>query len=139
MKVFVDTGAWLALQIKNDLHHHAARKFSQKLEGRRAHLFTNSFVLSEAYTRLIYDVNLEAARVLRQKVIAGSNKGNLTLIEVNSMDRNQAWEILRKFSDHKLSFTDATIIANFEKYRMDIIFTFDRHFEAVKLPTQMVN
>lgn len=78
---------------------------------------------------------LKAAPSFHQTVLEGSEK-NLRILEIGQREREMAWEKLHKYSDHKLSFTDATIIANFEDFRLDEIFTFDGHFRDINLPAR---
>ena len=134
MKVFFDTGAWIALQIKNDTNHIAAVKYFKLLQSKRAMLFTNDYVLSETYTRLIYDFGLPAALKFKQKTEEGFTK-NLNLIEIDKKEREEAWRILQKFSDHKLSFADATVAANYWSFNLNAVFTFDHHFRNIGIPT----
>lgn len=136
MKVFLDTSAWLALEVKNDINHLKAKDFARKLISQRALLFTNTFVLSETYTRLIYDAGLHAAEKLHEKIKEGEET-NLTIFEVLIAEREETWKVLKKYLDHKLSFTDAIIITQFFKYNLDTIFTFDNQFQKINLPTNL--
>lgn len=136
MKVFVDTGAWLGLKVVNDEHHLEAKSYFGKAKKSRAMLFTNEYVLVETYTRLIYDFGLSAAQKFNEWIRSGVG-ANLTVIEIDERERNRVWEILEKYRDHNLSFTDATIAVNFFDYNLDEIFTFDRHFRDINLPTNL--
>src|SRR3989344_8748690 len=120
MKVFIDTGAWLALEIKNDVNHRDARKFVDFIKKRRALLFTNTLVLSETYTRLIYDVSLTAAKKFHEKIIEGTRK-NLTIFDVDLSIDETVWNQLQRYGDHRFSYTDATVIVHFKKFILDTI------------------
>ena len=137
MKVFVDTGAWLALEIKNDVNHLAAKKFLYFLQRKRALLYTNPFVLSETYTRLIYDVSLFAAKKFHENILQGT-KSNLTILEIDKTEREFIWEQLFQYRDHKLSYTDVSITVCYKNYQLDTIFTFDSHFRNINLSTNLV-
>ena len=134
MKIIVDTGAWIALEVANDEHHPEAKEYLTEVKKHRSLLYTNSYVLSETYTRLIYDVGFAAALEFRKRIKQGLNF-NLGLIEVDSQVRERTWKVLKKYKDHKLSFTDGTIVANYKGYRLDQIFTFDKHFKKLNLST----
>ncbi|TSC85258.1 MAG: hypothetical protein G01um101416_996 [Microgenomates group bacterium Gr01-1014_16] len=136
MKVFVDTGVWIALKAKSDQDHQAAKTHLQKLKEKRAIFFCNDYILAETYTRFIYDFGLDAACDFYQNVIDGEDF-NLTVFEVGEETRQKVWKALRKYSDHKLSFADATAAVNFLDYQLDEIFTFDRHFRDINLPTNL--
>lgn len=137
MKVFVDASAWIARQIKRDKNNQLAKKHYEIYKKQRALFYTNEFVLTEVYTRLIYDVHLLAAKNFHKCILSSIEKNQLVLIEIDPKDREEAWSYLQKFSDHKLSFTDATIIANFRTYKLDEIFTFDKGFKIYGLPTNI--
>lgn len=137
MKVFVDTSAWLAIEIKNDVNHKKATEYKTSLQKQRALLFTNDYILAETYTRLIYDKHLKAALNFRDKILKGVKSSALVILNVDISNTDAAWKELKHFSDHKLSFADATIIVHFKKYRLDHIFTFDSHFRDINLPTNL--
>ena len=118
MKVFIDTSAWLAIDIANDYNHKEAIKHKALLEKQRVMLFTNEYVLAETYTRLIYDKHLKAASEFHQRIIKGIKEGSLAILELDYSDREETWRELKHYSDHKLSFTDGTVIANFKKYKI---------------------
>lgn len=137
MKTFVDTSAWLALEIGIDINHKTAKQHAKFLEKERALFFTNEYVLAEAYTRLIYDVHLNAAYQFHKHISLATKVEELVVLEVDPSIRDSVWKELLRYSDHKLSFTDATIIANFKLYKLDEVFTFDRHFKDINLPTNI--
>ncbi len=61
MKVFLDTGAFLALADEDDDHHAAAKAVYAHLLQTQAQLFTSNFVLSETYTLIRSKVSHPAA------------------------------------------------------------------------------
>jgi len=137
MKIFVDTGAWIARQINSDIFNKSSIKSYQKYKQNRALFFTNSFVLSETYTKLIYDYGLKVASQFHEIVNEALELRELSVFEIDGKERGIAWTYLKKYSDHELSFTDATIIANFNEFNLDEIFTFDHHFKDINLPTNL--
>ncbi|MBI5212767.1 MAG: PIN domain-containing protein [Nitrospirae bacterium] len=44
----------------------------------------------------------------------------------------KAWEIFLKYKDKDFSYTDCTSFAVMERLKIDIAFTFDSHFQAIK-------
>ena len=138
MKIFIDAGAFLALEIQNDQNHLLAKRYFNTLKNKRALFFTNDYVLDEAYTRLIYDLHLNIAYTFHKYISQLLKENQLSLLEVEPAVREKAWHELLKFSEHKLSFTDGVIIVHFRKYHLDEIFTFDRHFRNINLPTNLL-
>lgn len=137
MRIFIDTSAFLALEFKTDRHHLVARQFFTHLKSQRALFYTNNYVLAETYTRFIYDLHLKAAQKFQEYILQLATLNQLIIIEVTSEDSEQVWAGLERYSDHKLSFTDGTVVASFKKYHLDQIFTFDKHFKEINLPTNL--
>jgi predicted nucleic acid-binding protein len=52
----------------------------------------------------------------------------LTILRPDPDDEGRAVELLEKFADQKLSFTDAVSFALMRRHRLARAFTFDRHF-----------
>ena len=127
----------MALEIKNDPYHSRAKNYYQVVTKKRSLFYTNDYVLDEVYPRLIYDIHLKAAEKFHEQMVSAIAKAQLVLLEVGDKDRRFAWQILHKYSDHKLSFTDATVVAHFAELHLDEVFTFDQHFHDINLPTNL--
>ncbi|MBI3062645.1 MAG: hypothetical protein HYY83_11790, partial [Deltaproteobacteria bacterium] len=61
MKVFLDTGAFVALADEDDRYHTAAKSIYTELLQLKALLLTSNFVLSETYTLIRFRVGHQAA------------------------------------------------------------------------------
>lgn len=131
-RVFVDAGAWFAIQVSDDAHHNAARRaFPVILEGCRS-LVTSNLVIGETYTLLrITKGYREAKRFLDR--LAHSKK--LERVYVTEHLEQQAYQILERFSDHAFSFVDATSFALMRQERLRHAFAFDVHFRTAGFPT----
>ena len=53
--IFVDTGAWVALEDKKDSHHAAALKFKKDLLITQTRLITSNYILDETLTLLLIE------------------------------------------------------------------------------------
>lgn len=56
------------------------------------------------------------------------------LYEVHTVDRaleREAWRLLRKYADHRLSFTDGTTLALIEQLQIQHVFAFDEDFRRL--------
>ena len=58
MKVFIDTGAFIAIFVSSERFHPKASKKYKDYRKQRAQLFTSYYVLDELFTRLIYDFGI---------------------------------------------------------------------------------
>ena len=51
--IFVDTGAWIAIEDRKDVHHKKAMDFKNKILVSRSRLITTNYVLDETYTLML--------------------------------------------------------------------------------------
>jgi len=125
-RLFVDTGAWYALVDKNDPDHKEAASF---IRNNQIPLLTTNFVFDETITllrsRLVWSVASEFGQRLKDSRF-------VSLIAVKDEDEEKAWEIFLKYKDKDFSYTDCTSFAVMERLKIDIAFTFDSHFQAMK-------
>ena len=131
-RVFVDTGAWFAIQVSDDAHHAAARRVFPLILERCRSLATSNLVIGETYTLLrITKGYREAKRFLDG--LAHSRR--LERVFVTEHLEQQAYGILQHFSEHAFSFVDATSFALMRQERMRLAFAFDAHFRTAGFPT----
>lgn len=91
--------------------------------------FTNDYVLDEAWTRLITQQSVTAAKVLKAKIEEAERHGNLTVFWTDDALFEQSWKTFLKFSEHRFSFTDAVIMTVVRAFRIDEILTLDQGFK----------
>ena len=133
-RVFVDTGAWFAIQVTDDANHNAARRaFPAILEACRS-LVTTNLVLGETYTLLRVTKGYPEAKRFLDKL---RHSKKLERVFVSEHLEQQAYEILARYADHPFSFVDATRFALMRENRMRHAFAFDAHFRVagfLKIP-----
>ena len=135
MKAFVDTGAFIGLIVRSDQYHLYSKGEYQIYKNKNALFFTNHYVLSELYTRLIYGVGADYCRSAMKTIHNQINQNILNLISVDNLLFNETEKIMLKFAEHKLSFVDASIYVCVQKYGLDEVFTFDSGLVKVGLRT----
>lgn len=136
MRIFIDTSAFLALLASDQDIHIQAKEILSELQRKRTLFITSSFVLSETYTRIIYDSNIKIAKKFHQMIVSGEEIGFMKVIWIDQLLDGEIYKIYTKFSEHKLSYTDASSYLLVKKFRLDGIFTFDAGFKKVGLPTR---
>jgi uncharacterized protein len=131
-KVFVDTSGWIEMMLKGELHYEAVSSYfiSERKHGTR--MFTSDYVLDEAYTRLLTNQNsLQYAKDLYRKVGQAVRGKTISLLFTDKVVFKKAWRYFVKFSEHELSFTDATIVAFMKDLKLDEVLTLDQEFKKV--------
>ena len=124
--IFIDSGAFLARTIKRDQYHGEAVAFWKRLQSTRERCFTSSFVLSETFTLLGRRAGYEFAAERARNIYASER---LTLLRPTREDEVEAVELLEKFADQKVSFTDCVSFVLMRRNKLRRVFSFDAHFE----------
>ena len=135
MKVFIDTSAFMALILKKESYHDKVAIQYKVYKQSRAQLITSTYVLDELFTRCLYRAGSHGAKMaigIIQEIVACDE---LTVLEVDSQIFKKAEDIFLKFSDHKISFTDATSYVLYKDFSLDEIFTLDTDFKKMRLNT----
>ena len=127
MNVFIDSGAFIGRQRADDQHHRAALAGWAHLEKSRARLFTSNFVLDEAITLLSRRAGASfaaaQARVWYSSAVLG-------ILRPDADDEQRALDLLEKFADQAVSFTDCVSFVLMRREHIKRAFAFDRHFKA---------
>lgn len=134
MRVFVDTSAFIALLVTSEQKHQQCVTKYQHYKQKNAIFYTNNLVLSETYTRILYDLGKDACRKVIEKIQDLQDQGKLKVFQVDKIISTQAEKFMIKFAEHKLSFTDVSIYSMVKEYKLDEIFTLDADFKKVGLP-----
>lgn len=129
--IFVDTGGWLACINNKDKDHQIAIKYYIQLRQKNIPLITSNYIVDETLTWLNYNnCHQKAIKVMELWQEAEKNG----LLNINWVDKGiaeESWKIFKKFSDHKLSFTDCTSFVICRNYEIKKVFSFDQDFNIL--------
>lgn len=124
-RVFIDTGAFVALRNRSEREHEQARETLRQLIVERAQLFTSNYVFAETYTALLVRLGRNEAIQWGARFRAGET---IELVRADQEIEERAWSILESHADKDWSYVDATSFALIERERLTSAFAFDRHF-----------
>jgi uncharacterized protein len=124
-RVFIDTGAFVALRNRAEREHDAARQVLASLVAERTPLFTSNHVFAETYTALLIRAGREEAIEWSRRFRFGEA---VELVRIDEAIEEDAWSILESHVDTRWSYVDATSFALMERERTVEAFAFDRHF-----------
>lgn len=120
--IFVDTGAWFARYVADDVDHATAVQWFRSTPDR---IVTTDYVLDELLTLLKVRGYAAIAFSIGDKFLAGKA---CQLEYVQAADINRAWNIFSQFRDKGWSFTDCTSLAIMERLQVSVACAFDSHF-----------
>jgi len=124
-RVFVDSGAWIALALVRDAYHERARAGWEVLGRARARLLSSVPVVLETFTYLDRHVSREVAHRWRSSL---GSVPRFDIVGCSPGDLVEAWQFLERKDLHKLSAIDATSFVLMRRHRVRTAFAFDTHF-----------
>ncbi|MDE1858844.1 MAG: type II toxin-antitoxin system VapC family toxin [Thaumarchaeota archaeon] len=131
--IFVDTGAWYAAEVEDDVNHLAARKLLAEMsKGGHGVPLTTDYVLDETMTLLRSRRGLGAATTFVDKV-RSSESVRVAWVDESLFERSL--ELFRKSDGKRWSFTDCTSFALMKQLSVSEAFAFDSHFEEAGFAT----
>jgi uncharacterized protein len=126
-RLFVDTGAWIALAIVRDPMHERARETWTALVEAGTRPVVSVPVVLETFTYLQRKVSHELAA--RWWASLGAVRF-LERVECAASDLSAAMKFFERRELHKLSLVDATSFVLMRKHKLRVAFSFDTHFAA---------
>lgn len=130
--IFIDTGAFLARHVARDQHHEAALAEWARLGRRPGRLCTSNLVLAETVTLLARRAGAAFAASRARAMLAS---GRLAMLRPDLDDEARAVDLLERYADQPLSFTDCVSFALMRRRGVGTAFTFDRHFALAGFKT----
>ena len=134
MKVFLDTGAFLALPDEDDDYHSVAKSVHAQLLGTHAQLLTSNFVLAETYTLIRFKVGHPAAVEFMKRF----DETGIKVFRVSDAIEHTAKSIFTRYNDKEFSFVDCTSFALIDHHRLDHAFAFDSHFQQYRFKRNVI-
>lgn len=129
MKIFIDTGAFIALTDADDENHQAAVTFYRGSKERGGRFLTTNFVVCETMNYLRAKVSQRVAVFFRENL---KKSGLIETIQVTPSVEDEAFIIFKRYSDKDFSFTDCTSFAVMRSLKLKSAFAFDKHFEQLE-------
>lgn len=133
MQVFIDSSAWLAYYLSDEPDHIRVKNIIKKSSKEGKIIVTSNDIVDETVTFLIYN-KPQLVRKFIDFVQKAITANALVQLWVNEEIQEEAFGIVAKFAEHKLSLTDATTISLAKKFNIEAILTLDSDFTKVKAP-----
>ena len=121
VRVFLDTGIFIALLSRRDQRHKQAVSL---FSGPRPLWFTSILVWSEAYAWFLHRHGEETARSFRNLV---ASLEGLQILATNATDHEAALRMLDRMRGSRLTYVDASSLALMERYEIRIVWSTDFH------------
>jgi len=126
MKLFVDTGAFIALTDADDENHKAAAAFYRDAKGKGKRFVTTNFIVCETLNYLRARISHNIAVLFRENL---KKSGFIEIVAVTPAIEDAAFDIFKRYTDKDFSFTDCTSFSIMRFLKLKRAFAFDRHFD----------
>ncbi|MGV8123794.1 MAG: type II toxin-antitoxin system VapC family toxin [Candidatus Xenobiia bacterium LiM19] len=121
--IFIDTSAFMAIILRNDVNHGKARAIWDALLDSEEALISSNYVLIETISLIQSRIGMEAVRVFFDDLVPV-----LHMEWVDAIHHRIAMESLIAANRRNLSLVDCTSFAVMRKKGINRAFAFDRHF-----------
>jgi uncharacterized protein len=125
MKIFIDTGAFIALTDADDDNHTLARNYYRDSIEKGAKFITTNFVICETMNYLRAKISHDVSVVFWENL---KKSGIFEIVNITPAMENTAFSIFKQYADKNFSFTDCTSFAAMKALKLSKAFAFDKHF-----------
>ncbi|UCE12372.1 MAG: type II toxin-antitoxin system VapC family toxin [Candidatus Heimdallarchaeota archaeon] len=125
--IFIDTGAFFASKVKNDVNNPSAVKIEKEIQqGKYGKMITTNYILDELYTllrgRVSHEETIQIGETIRRS-------RNIRIIWILEALEEKSWDFFKEHQDKTYSFTDCTCFVVMRSLGINIAFSYDSHFE----------
>jgi hypothetical protein len=135
MRVFIDSGGFLAVMDRDDPFHPAAREITARLAVTRTQLYTSNYIVDETCTL----VRARTTHGLAVQFLRSLRASGILVLRLTPAIEAEAERIFIRYDDKDFSFTDCTSFALIEAKRLDAVLSFDRHFSQYRFRHRVTN
>lgn len=126
LALFIDTGAFKAIYDSSDQNHKKAIDFKRELVKLKYPLYTTYLTIAESYRLLLYGTNLGTNTAM--DFLDDIYNTPINTVVLKTDDEREARDLLHKYKDIKLTFTDAMNMIVMIRMGLNKVFSFDWHF-----------
>ena len=126
-RLFVDSGAWIALRSRRDQHHAEADRLFREALRRRIPLATTDLVLAELHRLTLFRAGVQPALRALDRI---DQSPSVTVHFAAAEHHAAARRWLERLAPHPITYTDAVSFAVMEGLRCRHALAFDHDFTA---------
>ena len=131
MKVFIDTGIFIAFFIRQESRHGDVAVKYQWYRKNKTIFITSTYVLDELLTWFVYHQPSSVTKKIVSALDRIEKEHELRVMDIDEVTRKKAIELFTKYLDQRISFTDATTAVLLKKFSFDELFTLDSDFRNI--------
>lgn len=126
-RLFVDSGAWIALRSRRDQHHDEADRLFREAIRRRLPLVTTNLIIAETHRLTLFRAGVAPALRALDRVGASPST---SIHFPTAQDHEEARRWLERLSPRPITYTDAVSFAVMAAAKCKHVLGFDDDFAA---------
>lgn len=126
-RLFVDSGAWIALRSRRDQHHAEADRLFRNAIDRRIPLVTTNLIIAETHSLTLFRAGLEPALRALERIDASPS---VTVRFATTGDHAAGRRWLERLAPRPVTYTDAVSFAVMTAAKCRQVLGFDEDFAA---------
>lgn len=126
-RLFVDSGAWLALRSRRDQHHSEADRLFREAVSGRIPLLTTNLVIAETHRLTLFRAGVQPALRTLDRIDASTI---VTMHFPTAADHAAARRWLERMAPRPITYTDAVSFAVMARTGCGHVLGFDQDFAA---------
>jgi len=126
-RLFVDSGAWIALRSRRDQHHSDADRLFREALRRRIPLLTTNLIIAEAHRLTLFRAGVQPALRALERI---DESGTVTIHFPTADHHTAARRWIERLAPRPVTYTDAVSFAVMEATRCGHVLGFDQDFAA---------
>jgi uncharacterized protein len=130
--LFLDTSFVIALELKDEKHHQAAKNYWQSMTKTSLQLVTTSYVFDEVVTFFNSRNRHDKAVEVGDRLLSSTA---INLIQVDEILFLEGWHYFQKHQDKSYSLTDCISFLVMQRLKIQTALTLDHHFSQAGFET----
>jgi predicted nucleic acid-binding protein len=126
-RLFVDSGAWIALRNRRDQHHAEADQFFRETLRRRIRLVTTNLIIAEIHRLTLFRVGVDAAARMLDRI---DESPSVRVHFASAQDHAAARRWLERLAPRPVTYADAVSFSVMESIGCTRVLGFDQDFEV---------
>ena len=124
-RAFVDSSAWIAFLRASDGHHREAEAMLRRAVDEKIPLLTTNLVLAEVHRFVLHRAGIRAAAIALDRI---ATSPHVSVCFADAKHDREARRWIARFSDQRITYTDAVSFAVMTDATIRSALTFDRDF-----------
>jgi len=122
--LMLDAGPLISLYSPNDARKDSIRLYLTSLSNEKYPICITYPTIAEVHRRLLFDLG----RLVSTQFVNDSLDGSLNIVNICQADHAQSRDIINRFTDQNISFTDASTMAVMKRLGIIKVLSYDFHF-----------